>query len=263
MLLVKSPKEKGTGGISNKRTSGETPNYSIGEIGQNTEKSRGDLRRLAVAQTSVKKKSANADGKNSQRVNNVTIHTLPGPHSLNLLNQSWPSYRRVVPLMSGQGYFTFLYGHTKHNIHNWEGGRKENKHGLELAPSARRKSLWHFCVAFCASVSYREHVSSEIPTKSPGTLTHPLALANPACESTGSCSCPLLLTLFCRLLSSVDCPVLSCSLLLSAFFCLLVSWEISRTSPCVGFAPKQTKGSSDWHLPAPSQRMPDIVSQIE
>ncbi len=44
----------GTGGLGNKRTSGDHPNHSIIKIGQNTEKSSGDLRRLAGAQTSVK-----------------------------------------------------------------------------------------------------------------------------------------------------------------------------------------------------------------
>ena len=42
------------GGIRGWRTSGDHPNYSIIENGQNTEKSPGDLRRLAVAQTPVK-----------------------------------------------------------------------------------------------------------------------------------------------------------------------------------------------------------------
>ena len=35
-------------------TSGDHPNYSIVEIGQNTEKSPGDLRRLTVTQTPVR-----------------------------------------------------------------------------------------------------------------------------------------------------------------------------------------------------------------
>ena len=45
---------KRIGGLRNKRTSGEHPNYSIVQIGQNTEKCSGDLRRLAVTQTLVK-----------------------------------------------------------------------------------------------------------------------------------------------------------------------------------------------------------------
>ena len=39
------------GGLRNKRTSGDRSNYDITKNGQNTEKSPGDLRRLAVIQT--------------------------------------------------------------------------------------------------------------------------------------------------------------------------------------------------------------------
>ena len=45
--------DTGTGGLGNKRTSGDHSNYSIVEIGQNTEKSPGDLKRLGDTQTSV------------------------------------------------------------------------------------------------------------------------------------------------------------------------------------------------------------------
>ena len=45
---------KETGGLGGYRISGNHPNYSIIENGQNTEKSPGDLRRLAVTQTPVK-----------------------------------------------------------------------------------------------------------------------------------------------------------------------------------------------------------------
>ena len=44
-----------TGGLENKRMSKDHYIYSIVEIGQNTEKSSGDLRRLTVTQTPVKK----------------------------------------------------------------------------------------------------------------------------------------------------------------------------------------------------------------
>ena len=43
-----------TGELGNNRTSGDHPIYYIIEIGQNTEKGPGDLRRLAVNQTPVK-----------------------------------------------------------------------------------------------------------------------------------------------------------------------------------------------------------------
>ena len=45
---------KGLGGHESWRTSGDHPNNRIIEDGQNTEKSPGDLRRLAVTQTPVK-----------------------------------------------------------------------------------------------------------------------------------------------------------------------------------------------------------------
>ena len=45
---------KGTGGLRSWWTSGNHPNYNIIENGQNTEKSSGDLRILAVTQTPEK-----------------------------------------------------------------------------------------------------------------------------------------------------------------------------------------------------------------
>ena len=45
--------DTGTGGFRNKKTSGDHSHYII-EIGQNTEKSSGDLRRVAVTQTPVR-----------------------------------------------------------------------------------------------------------------------------------------------------------------------------------------------------------------
>ena len=45
---------KGPGGLAIWRTSGDHPNDSTIEDGQNTKKRPGDLRRLAVTQTPVK-----------------------------------------------------------------------------------------------------------------------------------------------------------------------------------------------------------------
>ena len=42
-----------TGRLGNKRTSRDHPDYSIIKIGQNTEKSPGDLRRLAITQNKI------------------------------------------------------------------------------------------------------------------------------------------------------------------------------------------------------------------
>ena len=55
-----------SGGHGNYKTSRDHPNYCIIEIGQNTEKSPGDLRVL-VTQSPVKKPSANVGVKNSQK----------------------------------------------------------------------------------------------------------------------------------------------------------------------------------------------------
>ena len=60
--MIKRP-----GGLGSWRTSGDHPNDSIIENGQNTEKSPGDLRRLAVSQIPGKP-SAKTDVKNSQGV---------------------------------------------------------------------------------------------------------------------------------------------------------------------------------------------------
>ena len=46
--------EKWTGRIENGRTNQNHPNYSIVDIGQDTERIPGDLRRLAVTLTPVK-----------------------------------------------------------------------------------------------------------------------------------------------------------------------------------------------------------------
>ena len=46
--------DKRTGGVPNKRKSGHCLNYSIIEIGQNTKKSPGGLRRLALTQTPLR-----------------------------------------------------------------------------------------------------------------------------------------------------------------------------------------------------------------
>ena len=49
--------DTGTGGVGNKDTCGDHPNYSIAEIGENTKNTKkcpGNLRRLTITWTSVK-----------------------------------------------------------------------------------------------------------------------------------------------------------------------------------------------------------------
>ena len=65
----------------------------------------------------------------------------------------------MVSLISSQGYFTFLYKPTKHNIHNREGGGKENKQTQTWVGSKRTKrEVYDPFLAFCASVSDRDRV---------------------------------------------------------------------------------------------------------
>ena len=54
---------KGTGGLGNKRTSGDHLNNSVISNGQNTVKSPGDLGLLALTQTSMKKHQLKLMGK--------------------------------------------------------------------------------------------------------------------------------------------------------------------------------------------------------
>ena len=69
--------------------------------------------------------------------------------------------RLVVSLIFGQGYYTFLNGHTKPNR---EGGRKENKHELGLAPSARREKFVTFlCRTPCVCRLSQECITTKFP----------------------------------------------------------------------------------------------------
>ena len=123
------------------------------------------------------------------------------------------------------------------------------------------------------------------------TLTKPLAMLHFLGRSKGfrsrlsdCCSSlfsvlfsSLSIVLFCWLVPSADCvlPLTapSCQLSSSAPFCWLSFWPLTDLpslvhfrshahAVCVGFAPKQTKGSSDRHSHTPTLRMPSIVSQL-
>ena len=67
---------KGTGGIGNKRKSGDHPNYYIIENGQNTEKSPEDVRRLPVAKTPVEVYLLKLMWKTPKGVNNYKIEAI-------------------------------------------------------------------------------------------------------------------------------------------------------------------------------------------
>ena len=70
-----------TGEIGNKRTSGDYPNYSIIENGQNTEKRPEDLRKLAITHTPVKNYQLMLIWKSLQRVKIKKKKKISGKHN--------------------------------------------------------------------------------------------------------------------------------------------------------------------------------------
>ena len=123
----------------------------------------------------------------------------------------------------------------------WE--KRTNKYEFGLALSVRRDKFLALFWGFCAPVAIASVYPSEIPTQLPGTLTHPLVLADPASWSTGPYSS------FNSCLSmTVAFPWLSltpvCSLLWDLAFprLLPVSLEISDTISLCGFQTKTDKG---------------------
>ena len=106
--------------------------------------------------------------------------------------------------------------------------RRTNNHGLGLALSVRRGKFWHFSGILAIASVY----PNEIPTQLPGTLTHPLSLADLFQQPPLS---DRRLSLTVANPSSVDGSV---TLPFLVFFC---SRRKSRTQAlCVGFAPKQS-----------------------
>ena len=182
----------------------------------------------------------------------MTIQRSADPLYLNFLYHSGPSNWLVVSLISGQGYFTFLYWHTKHIACSSETVEENRnfKHGL--IPSAI--SLWYFPDIQWAFTSMS---SSEIPAKPLRILIHPLTLANPASVSIGPNSSSLNSDcIACVLLSSANrpflqtvlyCRLLSCCLLLNGRGPSIPSpfpvlWEISHAIALCGFHAIAKKG---------------------
>ena len=178
----------------------------------------------------------------------------------------WPVIHLVVFLISGQGYFTYLYIYAKNNR---ESRRKEqtNKHELGSAPRARRREV--YVTFFVHSVFLWANASvysSENSHKATSNADLTSRVGPPSvCGLTGLSN---RLSDFYSLVSSLPCshlpdwPVLStvsfCSLLLTGFFRLLsdvpslvlpVSWEISRVGPLYGFRAKRDKRIL-WLAPA-------------
>ena len=111
----------------------------------------------------------------------------------------------MVSLISGQGYFTFLYGRTKHNIHNQEGGRKENKQTRTWVSSKLKKG--EVCDTFLAFGELSQGcIRAKIP---PSHLERWLILSywptRPLGPHIRAVTCSVLLTvLFCPLFCSAS-----------------------------------------------------------
>ena len=143
---------------------------------------------------------------------------------------------------------------------------KENKQ----APRERREKFMILLYGFLWATA--NMYPSEIPTQTPGTLTYTLVWVDLASESTGPSS---------SLSSRLSLTVASLRLLLTAFFRSLLCFlhhpetllslvffrsfrQSSAKGLCVSFAPKQTKGFSDWHPhPHPQKRMLPILPQYK
>ena len=103
----------------------------------------------------------------------------------------------MVSLISGQGYFIFLYGHTKHNINKREGRIKENKQTrIWVSSKHKKREVCDTFPAFC-DLS-RECIRAKLPQ------SHPECWLVLSRWPTRHLSPQVLaLALFCRLPSSV------------------------------------------------------------
>ena len=135
--------------------------------------------------------------------------------------------------------------------------KRTNKQGPGLAPNTRKREI---CDIFCPfSELTRAYTRVKTLTKPLAMLTCLLALVNP--DSVGQ---QVLAVVFLTcVLSYLPCfRLLTTSICSTNCLCLL--WDLpslihfrsrgrSRIQAlCVGFAPKQTKGFSDWHSHTPT-----------
>ena len=153
---------------------------------------------------------------------NLCDNTLPAdPHYLNHLNYSWPLDRLVVFLISGQGISHFFTDTQPTTYTTERAEEKKNKHGLGLAPSAKReKFLTLLCSSLCVCRLSQACIWAKFPQGHKGRLTHLPTLANLASQSTGSSSHlsqPSASPNFCRLVCSVHFSWLTPSFLSMTF----------------------------------------------
>ena len=89
------------------------------------------------------------------------------------------SFRRFSHLRPGAFHIALQTHKTQHTQPRGWKNRRTNKHGFGSSLSARRETFLTLFGGFLWAIA------SKIPTQPPGTLTHPLALADLASESTG------------------------------------------------------------------------------
>ena len=164
-------------------------------------------------------------------------------------------------LISDQGHYTFLYGHTKHDQ---EGGRKEqtNKHRLGLAPSERGASLLQFCAALRAFTGYRGRIFARNFHEDTRNADSSLD-----CQSfhllTVSFCCVLLWTaISSRLFTSAH----LCQLTLSVFsgtFLPLLHFRLAFRPFVWVLVPTRTKRSSEWHQHKRKRMLPTVSKYLE
>ena len=148
----------------------------------------------------------------------------------------------MVFLISGQGYFTFLYQHIKYITERVE---EKNNYGLGLAPSAKLVTL--LCIMCFCGLMWACTQAKLPQATSNADLSSRVGLPG-ICRSTGLSSC---LSDFCWLVSFLPFSHFLTDLLLTALWdlpSLVLFWSLGSScmqALCVGFVPKQTKGFSD------------------
>ena len=186
----------------------------------------------------------------------MTIHRRPTPTISTNQTSHGHQNRLVVFLISGQGYFTFLY-----QPKGWK--KKKNKQSQAWVSSKHKKG--EVCDTIVHSVGLRERVleqNSHKATRNADSFSQPGIFKDLSRLSASSNFCRLVCSLDWSVLPpSLDCSVLPTDLRDLPSLVLFRSRRRSRAQAlCVDFAPKQTKGSSDWH---PHNECPTSCHKID
>ena len=176
----------------------------------------------------------------------------PVPTTSTSKTSSWLSDRLVVSLISGQGHFTLLYKHTRHNIPKREVEEKKNKQA-RLGPSTRREKFVTLSCGFLCVWLSRAVIRAKFPHSHQERwpilshwLTWLLSSQVLVPRLAAAFFWPLSYPDFCWLLSSVHCP----GTLPSLVFFRSRRKSRAQRDPLTGTHPQ------------PQKRMPPIVPQF-